>query len=106
MHSRSEGPGRGEEPSAVAPRELAAMRRALELAGAEVGSTGSNPAVGCVLLDAEGTTVATGVHRGPGTPHAEVDALRRARGGTAGPPPWSPSNPATTRAAPGPAPRP
>ncbi|MET9354719.1 bifunctional diaminohydroxyphosphoribosylaminopyrimidine deaminase/5-amino-6-(5-phosphoribosylamino)uracil reductase RibD [Streptomyces sp. NPDC006617] len=56
------------------------MRRALELAGAEVGSTGSNPAVGCVLLDAEGTTVATGVHRGPGTPHAEVDALRRARG--------------------------
>lgn len=80
MHSRSEGPGRGEEPSAVAPRELAAMRRALELAGAEVGSTGSNPAVGCVLLDAEGTTVATGVHRGPGTPHAEVDALRRARG--------------------------
>lgn len=44
MHSRSEGPGRGEEPSAVAPRELAAMRRALELAGAEVGSTGSNPA--------------------------------------------------------------
>ncbi|MFI8486543.1 bifunctional diaminohydroxyphosphoribosylaminopyrimidine deaminase/5-amino-6-(5-phosphoribosylamino)uracil reductase RibD [Streptomyces rubrogriseus] len=56
------------------------MRRALELAGAEVGSTGSNPAVGCVLLDAEGATVATGVHRGPGTPHAEVDALRRARG--------------------------
>ncbi|MES4831570.1 bifunctional diaminohydroxyphosphoribosylaminopyrimidine deaminase/5-amino-6-(5-phosphoribosylamino)uracil reductase RibD, partial [Streptomyces anthocyanicus] len=56
------------------------MRRALELARAEVGSTGSNPAVGCVLLDAEGTTVATGVHRGPGTPHAEVDALRRARG--------------------------
>ncbi|WP_121709668.1 bifunctional diaminohydroxyphosphoribosylaminopyrimidine deaminase/5-amino-6-(5-phosphoribosylamino)uracil reductase RibD [Streptomyces sp. E5N91] len=56
------------------------MRRALELAGAEVGSTGSNPAVGCVLLDAEGTTVATGVHRGPGTPHAEVDALRRAGG--------------------------
>ncbi|MFD7058744.1 bifunctional diaminohydroxyphosphoribosylaminopyrimidine deaminase/5-amino-6-(5-phosphoribosylamino)uracil reductase RibD [Streptomyces sp. NPDC059906] len=56
------------------------MRRALELAGAEVGSTGSNPAVGCVLLDAQGTTVATGVHRGPGTPHAEVDALRRAQG--------------------------
>ncbi|MFH8441019.1 bifunctional diaminohydroxyphosphoribosylaminopyrimidine deaminase/5-amino-6-(5-phosphoribosylamino)uracil reductase RibD [Streptomyces sp. NPDC018026] len=56
------------------------MRRALELADAEVGSTGSNPAVGCVLLDAEGATVATGVHRGPGTPHAEVDALRRARG--------------------------
>ena len=80
MRSRSEELGRPGEPAAVAPRELAAMRRALELAGAEVGSTGSNPAVGCVLLDAEGTTVATGVHRGPGTPHAEVDALRRARG--------------------------
>ncbi|MFF0585495.1 bifunctional diaminohydroxyphosphoribosylaminopyrimidine deaminase/5-amino-6-(5-phosphoribosylamino)uracil reductase RibD [Streptomyces sp. NPDC003781] len=56
------------------------MRRALELAAAEVGATGSNPAVGCVLLDPDGTTVATGVHRGPGTPHAEVDALRRAGG--------------------------
>ncbi|MFB6548567.1 bifunctional diaminohydroxyphosphoribosylaminopyrimidine deaminase/5-amino-6-(5-phosphoribosylamino)uracil reductase RibD [Streptomyces sp. NPDC056405] len=56
------------------------MRQALDLAAAEVGSTGTNPAVGCVLLDEEGTTVATGVHRGPGTPHAEVDALRRAQG--------------------------
>lgn len=106
MHSRSEGPGRGEEPSAVAPRELAAMRRALELAGAEVGSTGSNPAVGCVLLDAEGTTVATGVHRGRAPRTRRSTRCGGRGGGTAGPPPWSPSNPATTRAAPGPAPRP
>ncbi|MEV1047751.1 bifunctional diaminohydroxyphosphoribosylaminopyrimidine deaminase/5-amino-6-(5-phosphoribosylamino)uracil reductase RibD [Streptomyces sp. NPDC049916] len=63
------------------------MRRALEIAADRVGSTGVNPAVGCVLLDADGTTLATGVHRGPGTPHAEADALRRAgeraRGATA-----------------------
>ncbi|PCG86032.1 riboflavin biosynthesis protein RibD [Streptomyces sp. WZ.A104] len=60
------------------------MRRALELAAERVGSTGVNPAVGCVLLDADGTTLATGVHRGPGTPHAEADALRQARGRSRG----------------------
>lgn len=66
-------------------RELAAMRRALELAG--LGPlTGGNPRVGCVLLDAEGRIVAEGWHRGAGTPHAEIDALSRvadARGLTA-----------------------
>jgi diaminohydroxyphosphoribosylaminopyrimidine deaminase/5-amino-6-(5-phosphoribosylamino)uracil reductase len=31
-----------------------------------------------VLLDAEGRTVAEGFHRGAGSPHAEVDALRQA----------------------------
>ncbi|WP_328321921.1 bifunctional diaminohydroxyphosphoribosylaminopyrimidine deaminase/5-amino-6-(5-phosphoribosylamino)uracil reductase RibD [Streptomyces sp. NBC_00388] len=56
------------------------MRRALERAAAQVGSTGENPAVGCVLLDADGATIATGAHRGPGTPHAEVAALRQADG--------------------------
>ncbi|MBG6055500.1 diaminohydroxyphosphoribosylaminopyrimidine deaminase/5-amino-6-(5-phosphoribosylamino)uracil reductase [Salinibacterium sp. CAN_S4] len=53
-----------------------AMRRALELA-ALGPATGVNPQVGCVLLDATGTIVAEGWHRGAGTPHAEVDALSK-----------------------------
>ncbi len=65
--------------------ERTAMRHALALA--ERGpATGVNPQVGCVLLDATGTIVAEGWHRGAGTPHAEVDALSRvpdARGLTA-----------------------
>ncbi len=67
--------------------EQAAMRRALVLAASPGVPTGPNPRVGCVLLDAEGRTVAEGWHRGAGSPHAEVDALRQvgdvARGATA-----------------------
>jgi diaminohydroxyphosphoribosylaminopyrimidine deaminase/5-amino-6-(5-phosphoribosylamino)uracil reductase len=59
--------------------EIAAMRRALELA--ELGPlTGGNPRVGCVLLDADGRIVAEGWHRGAGTPHAEIDALSKVGG--------------------------
>ncbi|GAA4153555.1 bifunctional diaminohydroxyphosphoribosylaminopyrimidine deaminase/5-amino-6-(5-phosphoribosylamino)uracil reductase RibD [Leifsonia shinshuensis] len=63
------------------------MRTALRLA--EGGpATGVNPRVGCVILDAEGRTIAEGFHRGAGTAHAEVDALSSlpeggARGATA-----------------------
>jgi diaminohydroxyphosphoribosylaminopyrimidine deaminase / 5-amino-6-(5-phosphoribosylamino)uracil reductase len=53
-----------------------AMRRALELA-ARGPAFGENPQVGCVLLDADGSIVAEGWHRGVGTPHAEVDALSK-----------------------------
>ena len=63
----------------------AAMRRALSLA-ARGPAIGVNPQVGCVLLDADGSIVAEGWHRGAGTPHAEVDALSKvadARGLTA-----------------------
>lgn len=66
--------------------ETASMRRALD-AAREVGRTLPNPRVGCVLLDTAGQEVAVGVHRGAGTPHAEVEALtgagRRAYGATA-----------------------
>ena len=55
--------------------ELRAMRRALELA-ARGPLTGPNPRVGCVLLDADGTALAEGHHRGAGTPHAEAAALQ------------------------------
>ncbi len=36
-----------------------------------------NPAVGAVLVNSAGEIVATGFHRGSGTPHAEVDALTK-----------------------------
>ena len=57
--------------------EVSAMRRALDAARA-VARTLPNPRVGCVLLSPDGTELAIGVHRGAGTPHAEVDALSRA----------------------------
>ena len=63
------------------------MARALQLAALGQYSTAPNPAVGCVLLDAQGTVVGEGWHRRVGEPHAEVHALHnagdRARGGTA-----------------------
>ncbi|MBZ5733868.1 bifunctional diaminohydroxyphosphoribosylaminopyrimidine deaminase/5-amino-6-(5-phosphoribosylamino)uracil reductase RibD [Nocardioides sp. TRM66260-LWL] len=80
----------GPEASTAAPDDehlLAAMRRALVLAATPGVPLGPNPRVGCVLLDDAGVTIAEGHHRGAGTPHAEVDALRaageRARGATA-----------------------
>ncbi|MDQ4111303.1 MAG: bifunctional diaminohydroxyphosphoribosylaminopyrimidine deaminase/5-amino-6-(5-phosphoribosylamino)uracil reductase RibD [Actinomycetota bacterium] len=61
--------------------EPGAMRRALDLAAA-IGAPGPaiypNPRVGCVLLGPDGSMIAEGYHRGPGTPHAEVDALAKA----------------------------
>ncbi len=63
------------------------MARALRLAACGMYSTAPNPAVGCVLLDANGAVVGEGWHHRAGQPHAEVLASRaaavRARGGTA-----------------------
>ena len=62
------------------------MRRALDAAALFGTARGPNPRVGCVLLSPSGDELAVGAHRGTGTVHAEVDALRqttRARGATA-----------------------
>ncbi len=56
------------------------MRRALVLAETYRGRTAPNPIVGCVIVDAVGAVLAEGVHRGPGTKHAEVDALAKLGG--------------------------
>ncbi|MGV8909454.1 MAG: bifunctional diaminohydroxyphosphoribosylaminopyrimidine deaminase/5-amino-6-(5-phosphoribosylamino)uracil reductase RibD [Propionicimonas sp.] len=61
------------------------LRRAIELA--RRGSpTDVNPLVGAVVTDAAGAVVGEGYHRGSGSPHAEIEALRAAgptaRGGT------------------------
>lgn len=59
-----------------------AMTRAVEIA-ANGPARGVNPQVGCVILAADGTTIAEGWHRGAGTPHAEVDALSKLSTGEA-----------------------
>ncbi len=79
--------GRSDPAGVFSAAERAAMTRALLLARTPDVPLGPNPRVGCVLLAPDGSTVAEGYHRGAGTPHAEVDALRlaggRARGATA-----------------------
>jgi len=62
------------QPAHATNAEQAAMVRALELA-TQGPVTGPNPRVGCCLLDSEGAIVAEGWHRGPGLPHAEIEAL-------------------------------
>ncbi|WP_238998456.1 bifunctional diaminohydroxyphosphoribosylaminopyrimidine deaminase/5-amino-6-(5-phosphoribosylamino)uracil reductase RibD [Nocardioides limicola] len=62
----------------VTAAEQAAMRRALALAATPGVPLGPNPRVGCVLLDADGSEIAEGFHRGAGTPHAEAAALAEA----------------------------
>lgn len=53
------------------------MRRCIELARQSEGRTAPNPAVGCVIVDRRGRVIAEGYHRGPGTRHAEADALAK-----------------------------
>jgi pyrimidine deaminase RibD-like protein len=50
------------------------MARAIALARAQVGRTGDNPAVGCVLVR-HGQVVGEGVTADGGRPHAEEQAL-------------------------------
>jgi diaminohydroxyphosphoribosylaminopyrimidine deaminase/5-amino-6-(5-phosphoribosylamino)uracil reductase len=77
-------PARG--PAGQAAVDARHLARCLALAAPLAGRTAPNPIVGCVIVDRRGRVVAEGVHRGPGTPHAEVDALAqlggRARGAT------------------------
>jgi pyrimidine deaminase RibD-like protein len=53
------------------------MRRAIGLAAANVGLTGDNPSVGCVIVK-DGVVVGEGVTASGGRPHAEEQALDRA----------------------------
>jgi diaminohydroxyphosphoribosylaminopyrimidine deaminase/5-amino-6-(5-phosphoribosylamino)uracil reductase len=63
------------------------MGAALALAKRALGRSWPNPAVGCVILDAEGRVAGRGHTGQGGRPHAETEALAqagaRARGGTA-----------------------
>jgi pyrimidine deaminase RibD-like protein len=69
-----------------APDDLAHMRRAIALAQANLGLTGDNPSVGCVIA-AAGRRAGEGATAPGGRPHAEEQALTQAgaaaRGATA-----------------------
>ena len=71
----------------ISEAERAGMARARQLGESVLGTTSPNPAVGAVILAADGTPVGQGATAPPGGPHAEVTALAqaggRARGGTA-----------------------
>ena len=55
-----------------------AMRAAIVEAERARGSTGDNPWVGCVLVDARGAIVTRGHTQGPGEDHAEIVAMAEA----------------------------
>jgi diaminohydroxyphosphoribosylaminopyrimidine deaminase/5-amino-6-(5-phosphoribosylamino)uracil reductase len=52
--------------------------RALALAERGRGLVSPNPLVGAVVVSSDGVVVGEGWHEGPGTPHAELSALREA----------------------------
>jgi len=54
------------------------MRAALALGRRALGNAWPNPAVGCVLVGANGAVVGRGWTQAGGRPHAETEALRRA----------------------------
>jgi len=58
-------------------KERDLMHRASLLALEAEGFTAPNPMVGCVIVQ-DGEIIGEGFHRGPGQPHAEVEALRNA----------------------------
>lgn len=55
------------------------MQRALQLAAIGVGRTSPNPAVGAVLVKS-GRVIGEGYHAGPGKNHAEIEAIKQAKG--------------------------
>ena len=60
------------------------MARTLELAEKYRGRTAPNPIVGCVIVNARGKVIAEGAHKGPGSKHAEADALAKLGGKAVG----------------------
>jgi diaminohydroxyphosphoribosylaminopyrimidine deaminase/5-amino-6-(5-phosphoribosylamino)uracil reductase len=73
--ARGSSGARDREPDA----EERYIRRTLELAEEAIGATFPNPLVGAVVVS-DGEIVGEGYHRGPGRPHAEIEAIRAAGG--------------------------
>ncbi|HEX5263043.1 MAG TPA: bifunctional diaminohydroxyphosphoribosylaminopyrimidine deaminase/5-amino-6-(5-phosphoribosylamino)uracil reductase RibD [Phenylobacterium sp.] len=59
------------------------MRRAIALAAANVGLTGDNPSVGCVIVK-DGAVIGEAATAPGGRPHAEEQALDQAAGSARG----------------------
>jgi len=64
--------------SAWSRRDQTAMATALALGRRGLGRVAPNPAVGCVVLDADGHVAGRGWTQPGGRPHAETEALARA----------------------------
>ena len=60
------------------PAEIAAMRRAIAVSAAGLGTTSPNPPVGCVVIGADGQIIGEGFHERKGEAHAEAQALAAA----------------------------
>jgi diaminohydroxyphosphoribosylaminopyrimidine deaminase / 5-amino-6-(5-phosphoribosylamino)uracil reductase len=61
------------------PEHEARMRLAILEAERARGTTGDNPWVGCIIVDADGEVVGRGHTQGPGEDHAEIAAARDAK---------------------------
>lgn len=68
----------GGESEQFTDAEILGMETALS--AARQGVRGSNPLVGAAIIDADGTFLAIGHHRGAGTAHAEADVINRLLG--------------------------
>jgi diaminohydroxyphosphoribosylaminopyrimidine deaminase/5-amino-6-(5-phosphoribosylamino)uracil reductase len=62
----------------VSAQDLAVMRIAIAETELARGTTGDNPWVGAVIVDARGEILGRGHTQGPGEDHAEINALREA----------------------------
>jgi diaminohydroxyphosphoribosylaminopyrimidine deaminase / 5-amino-6-(5-phosphoribosylamino)uracil reductase len=60
------------------PAEIAAMRRAIAVSAAGLGTTSPNPPAGCVLLLPDGRLLGEGYHERKGEAHAAAQALTAA----------------------------
>lgn len=58
-------------------RDRVHMARCLALAEKYRGRTAPNPIVGAVIVDRAGAVIAEGAHKGPGTDHGELAALKK-----------------------------
>ncbi len=67
-----------EHPEHFTAAETLGMETALS--AARQGVRGANPLVGAAIIDADGTFLAIGYHRGAGTAHAEADVITRLLG--------------------------
>jgi diaminohydroxyphosphoribosylaminopyrimidine deaminase/5-amino-6-(5-phosphoribosylamino)uracil reductase len=63
----------------VSQNHEALMKQAIAEAERARGTTGDNPWVGCVIVDAAGQILGRGHTLGPGENHAEIDAARDAK---------------------------
>ena len=54
------------------------MQKAIDLAWKYQSLTFPNPPVGAVIIDENNNLIASGVHKGAGKPHAELDAVANA----------------------------